>query len=121
MKTMQLLDGIKFNARQPRAEPLYVDRDGRAILFSLKPGQSIKEHSAPHSPFYVIVLKGEGLFSGGDGVEQCLGPNSLIIFDRNEKHAIRAEDKELVFCGFLGGAPSNVSQKRGGQLARQAR
>ncbi len=121
MKTLQLLEGVKFNVRQPRAEPLYVDRDSRAILFSLKPGQSIKEHRAPDSPFFVVVLKGQGMFVGGEGKEQCLGPDTLLVFDRNEKHAIRAVDEELVFVGFLGGAPSNVTKKQGGRLARPSR
>ncbi len=121
MKTMQLLQGIKFNAQEAHAEPLYVDKDGRAILFTLKPGQSIKEHNAPNSPFYAVVLKGQGMFAGGDGKEQSLGPNTLLIFDPKENHAIRALDEELVFVGFLRGAPGNVSEKKGGRLGRKAK
>lgn len=120
MKTMQLLQGVKFNARDARAEPLYVDKEGRAILFSLKPGQSIKEHNAPGSPFYVVVLKGKGLFAGGDGKEQSLGPQTLLIFDAKENHSIRAVDEELIFVGFLRGAHGNVSEKKGGQLGRES-
>lgn len=118
MKTMQLLQGLKFNANEAHAEPLYVDKLGRAILFTLKPGQSIKEHNAPNSPFYAVVLKGQGLFAGDDGKEQALGPNALLIFDPKENHAIRALDEELVFVGFLHGVPSNVSEKQGGKLGQ---
>jgi quercetin dioxygenase-like cupin family protein len=119
MKSMQLLEGVEFGDRSAHAEPLYVDRHGRAIRFSLKPGQSIKEHNAPDSPFYAIVLKGKGMFAGGDGKEQLFGPGALLIFDPKENHVIRALDEELVFVGFLGGAPSNVSEKVGGKLGRK--
>jgi quercetin dioxygenase-like cupin family protein len=74
------------------------------LLFRLKPEQSFREHNAPSSPFYVVVLSGRGVFAGGDGVGQTFGPNTLLVFDPGEKHIIRALD-ELVFVGFLHGAP----------------
>jgi quercetin dioxygenase-like cupin family protein len=121
MKTMQLLQGVKFSARDARAEPLYVDKEGRAILFALKPGQSIKEHNAPDSPFYAVVLKGKGLFAGGDGKEQPLGPNTLLVFDAKENHSIRAVDEELGVVGFVRGARVKVSEKKGGRLGQKPR
>ncbi len=118
MKTMQLLEGLKFTDKVPNSEPLFVDAQGRILRFTLKPGQSIREHNAPHSPFYVVVLKGHGLFAGGDGHEQPLGPHSLLIFDPAENHVIRAVDEELVFVGFLHGVPGMPPDKVGGALAR---
>jgi len=105
MKTMHLLEGLEFHDKNPNSEPLHVDRNGRVLRFMLKPGQSITEHSAPSSPFYVVMLKGQGMFAGGDGKEQQLGPNSLLVFDLGENHVIRALDEELVFVGFLQGVP----------------
>jgi len=104
MKTINLLENWEFNQKGAHAEPLHVDRNGRAILFTLEPEQSIREHNAPSSPFYVVVLHGKGVFSGGDGVEQTIGENTLLVFDPAEQHIIRALD-ELVFVGFLHGAP----------------
>lgn len=104
MKSINLLENWQFNPKGPHAEPLHVDRNGRAILFTLQPGQSIREHNAPSSPFYVVVLNGRGMFAGADGVEQTVGPNMLLVFDPAEQHVIRAMD-ELVFIGFLHGAP----------------
>ncbi len=117
MKDFQLLNQLAFSEKRPEAEPLYVDRNGRVIRFELEPGQSIKEHNAPDSPFYVVVLKGRGLFAGADGQEKQFGPNSLILFDPGENHSIRALDENLVFVGFLHGAPSNVSDKAGGRIS----
>ncbi len=118
MKTMQLLEDLKFTDKVPNSEPLFVDAQGRVLRFTLKPGQSIREHNAPHSPFYVVVLQGHGLFAGADGHEQQLGPNSLLIFDPAENHVIRAVNEELVFVGFLHGVPGIPLDKVGGTLAR---
>lgn len=119
MKTMQLLEKLEYSAQDAHAEPLYVDKAGRVLRFTLKPGQSIKEHNTPDSPFYVVVLKGQGMFAGADGKEERFGPNAMLIFDAGENHMIRAVDGELVFIGFLHGAPSNVSDRVGGEIGRR--
>ena len=105
MKATNLLENLKFGDKDPRAEPIYSARDGRAILFTLKPGQSIREHKAPSTPFFVVILKGQGVFAGGDGDAHTYGPNTLLVFDSGENHLIRAINDELIFVGFLHGAP----------------
>jgi len=105
MKVANLLENLTFGDKNPHAEPFHADRQGRAILFTLRPGQSIREHNAPSSPFFVVVLKGQGVFTGSDGIEHTCGPNTLLVFNAGEQHAIRAVD-ELVFVGFLHGMPS---------------
>jgi len=39
-----------------------------------------------------------------DGFEQVVSPNTLLVFEPGEQHAVRALDN-LVFVGFLHGAP----------------
>jgi quercetin dioxygenase-like cupin family protein len=104
MKVANLLENLQFGGDAPHAEPLHVDRQGRAILFTFKPGQSIREHNAPSSPFFVVVLSGKGVFAGGDGIERTCEQNTLLVFDAGEPHTIRAIE-ELVFVGILHGAP----------------
>lgn len=67
MKTAQLLEKLEFHDPHPYAQPLYVDAGGRIIRFMLKAGQSILEHNVPHSPFYVVVLQGHGIFKDAGG------------------------------------------------------
>ncbi len=117
MKATQLLAHLQFHDTNPNAEPLYVDKNGRVILFTLKPGQSIKGHEVPQSPFYAVVLRGHGFFAGSNRKEQRFGPDDLVIFDRGEEHFVRADNDELVFVGFLHGEPSNTSEKTGGEIA----
>ena len=104
MKAIDLFENWEFDPRGPHADPLHVDMNGRAILFTLEPEQTIREHNVPSSPFYVIVLAGRGIFAGGDGLEQEVGANTLLVFDPAEQHTVRALEN-LVFIGFLHGAP----------------
>jgi quercetin dioxygenase-like cupin family protein len=104
MKSVNLFEDWQFDNNRPHANLLHVDRNGRAILFTLNCEQTIREHNAPISPFYAIILSGRGIFTGGDGVEQIVGPNTLLVFESGEQHTVRALD-ELAFIGFLHGAP----------------
>lgn len=106
MKTVQLLEGLKFEETKSYAEPLHRDQENRVYRFMLRPGQEVVEHHAPESPVHIVVLKGRGMFRGGDGREQEFGPNSLLIFDPGENHAVRALDEELVFLVILHGVPN---------------
>ncbi len=104
MESFQLLEGLQFHSKAPNAEPLHVDPDGRVLRFTLEPGQSIREHQVPSSPFFVVILEGHGAFSGKEGAEQEFGPDTLLVFNPGEEHTVRAIDR-LVFVGFLHGAP----------------
>jgi quercetin dioxygenase-like cupin family protein len=105
MQSFNLHDNVVFHDKDPYAEPLFVDKTGRILRFALHPGQSVREHMAPHSPVYIVILKGNGVFSGSENREQHFGPGTLLVFDTGEPHAIRAEGEELVFVTFLHGAP----------------
>jgi quercetin dioxygenase-like cupin family protein len=117
MKSKQLLDDLEFHQSVPFAQPLFVRKDGRILRWMLQPGQRIAEHSVPHSPFYVVVLKGHGMFAANGAQEQAFGPNSLLIFDPGEAHTVRALDEELVFIGFLQGVADMRPDRIGGDMA----
>ena len=106
MKTIQISDKLVFNESNPHAEPLNVDAQGRVLLYALRPSQVVKEHNAPNSPVKLFIIKGHGLFAGGDQHESRLGPNTLLILDPGEDHSIRALDEDLVFLAFLHGVPA---------------
>ena len=118
MKTAQLLDELEFHDEHPYAQPIFVAETGRVLRFLLKPGQSIHEHNVPGSPFFVVVLKGTGLFAGDDSHEEQFGAGSLLIFEPGESHSARALDEELVFVGFLHGVPGTRPGHISGEIAR---
>lgn len=105
MLSFSLHKDLVFHEKDAYAEPLFVDKSGRILRFMLKPGQSVEEHSAPHSPVYIVVLEGTGLFSGGDEQAHPYGPGALLVFEPGESHAIQAQAEALVFVAFLHGAP----------------
>ena len=104
MKAFSVHENLVFHDKNPYAEPLVVNQEGRILRFMLKPGQSVVEHTAPNSPVYIMVIQGTGRFSGGEGREDRFGPGALLVFEPNEPHAIRAEEEPLVFITFLHGA-----------------
>ncbi len=106
MECFQLLENLDFREGSEHAEAraIYADNESRTLRFALTKGQKIKPHRA-HSPVHVVVLKGEGVFTGQDGEEKSAGPNSMLIFGRGEEHSVRAVSDELVFVAVLHGAP----------------
>jgi len=119
MKSKQLLEELEFHDLVPFAQPLLVDQHSRILRWMLKPGQEIKEHRVPHSPFYVIILKGRGIFTDQDEQEHEFGPYSLLIYEQDELHTVRALDEELVFVGFLHGVESMRPDRVGGEIGRE--
>lgn len=119
MRSADLLTDLEFTLEDPNAQPLWVDQYGRVLRFMLLPGQSIREHRVPTSPFYVVVIKGQGVFTGAGGVEQQVGPGMLVTFDPDEAHSVRALDEEFVFVGILHGVTGTRPQHHGGELGRQ--
>lgn len=105
MLSIPIYDDIIFHEKNPYAEPLFVDANSRVLRFALKPGQSIAEHNAPHSPLHIFIIRGSGLFSGGDQKQQRFSQGMLLTFDMGEYHAVQAEDEELVFLAFMHGVP----------------
>lgn len=105
MLNFQLSQDYVFHDNDPFAQPLFVGKTGRILRFMLKPGQSVEEHTAPHSPVYIVVVAGTGLFSGADGEARPFGPGALLVFEPGEPHAIHAQEEPLVFAAFLHGAP----------------
>ena len=106
MKVFALDENVIFSDKNPNAEPLHVDENGRVLRFALRPGQVVREHNAPNSPVNIVVLQGNCLFAGADGREQNLGPSHMVLYDPGEDHTIRALDEPLVFLVVLHEAPN---------------
>ena len=119
MKSKQLLEELEFHDTVPFAQPLLVDQHSRILRWMLKPGQEIKEHRVPHSPFYIVILKGRGVFTDKNEQEQEFGAYSLLTFEQDELHTVRALNEELVFVGFLHGVENMRPDRVGGEIGRE--
>ena len=118
MRSEQRLEDLEFHQSVPFAQTLFVRNDGRVLRWMLLPGQRITEHTVPHSPFYVVVLKGHGMFAANGEQEQQFGPDSLLIFDPGEAHSVRALDEDLIFIGFLQEVADMRPDRTGGEIGR---
>jgi quercetin dioxygenase-like cupin family protein len=116
MRSLSLLKELEYHDDHPYAQPLYVDEHGRALLFMLKPGQKVSEHEAPSSPFYVVILQGQGTFTDGAGAGHSVKPHDFLVFDPGEKHAVQAGADPLVFLGILHGVPGAREGKVSGKM-----
>ena len=114
-----LSDNLEFHSERPNSQPLLVSDWGRVLRFTLNPGQTIRAHEAPHSPFFAVVLEGEGMFASEHGQEQRFGPHALVVFAPGERHTVRALDSRLVFVGFLQAAPGVEPGTLSGEIVRQ--
>ncbi len=119
MKSQQLLENLEFHDSVPFAQPLLVDQNSRILRWMLKPGQQIAQHKVPDSPFYVVIIKGRGIFAGSDAQEQEYGPHWLLIFEPDELHTVRALDEELIFISFLQSTDHMRSERTGGEIGRE--
>jgi quercetin dioxygenase-like cupin family protein len=120
MESRSLLSELAFHDSDPFAQPLLVNKDVRILRWMLKAGQSLGEHAVPDSPFYIVVLKGRGMFAGRDGIEEEHGPASLLLFEMGEGHSVRALDEDLVFVSFMNGAEIMRPDQTGGEIGRAA-
>jgi len=108
METVKLLSDLEFfeDGEMAHAQALHADHKGRALRWTLQPGQSVQPSTSPSTPVYLVVLQGTGYFAGEDRVERKLGPNDMAVFAPNEAHSARAEDENLIFIAILHEAPS---------------
>jgi len=113
MRSIHLLENLEFSDSGAHAQPLLANPENRIIRFLLKPGQTLKEHSAPSSDVIIVVLQGRGIFSGREGQSRELGPNTLVSYDQGEPHSVHALAEELIFLAILKGSPDSSAKSVG--------
>ena len=117
MKTFALNEQLIFDSDRAYAQSLLADNQYRILRFMLQPGQKVREHKAPSSAVILVVIQGQGLFSGADGQQKRLSAQDLVIYDQGEPHAIEALDQELVFLAILTAAPDQAADHPAGLMA----
>ena len=105
MRTIELLKGVEFDERNPHAQLLHGNEEGRVFRFAFLPGQSLEPHQAPSSPIHLIIIKGKGVFTGDDGIERECSEGMMVAFDAGETHSVRALDEELILVSVFKETP----------------
>ena len=69
---------------------------------TLKKGASIGLHPHADNDDTYIIISGKGVFTGSDGKEIAVGPESVTIAGPGESHALRNDgDDDLVFIDVI--------------------
>jgi quercetin dioxygenase-like cupin family protein len=100
MRTFELLKDISYSEKNPHAESLHSNEEGRALRFAFLPGQILHAHDAPNSPVHIIILQGRGMFTDEDGIERECSDGMMVAFDAGESHSVRALDEKLVYMAI---------------------
>ena len=79
---------------------LHDEPNARVVAFRLAPGQQVAPHTSP-STVMVVVLEGEGSFSGGDGNAVTLRAGQSAVYEPAETHGMVAGDVALAFLAVI--------------------
>lgn len=96
METVELASRGKFDPQKFHLELIHDMYTFRMILFSFEPGQELPvHHHEADSEVAILVLDGEGEFTGGEkGIQAKEG--SLLICKVSEPHGVRARTRMRV-------------------------
>ena len=118
MKVTDLLADLEYHDADVYAQPLYVSREGRVLRFMLKRGQGIRQHNAPSSPFYVVMLKGRGCLRTPMALKSRSAQAHFCFLIRAKTMPFKRWTKNwssLVFCTV----PGHTGERVGGEMGRQ--
>ena len=68
---------------------LQSDKDTRAVLIGLEPGQELGDHQVKENAFLVIVDGSARVEAAGEAVDAL--PGALFRFDPDERHSVSTE------------------------------
>jgi len=96
MELYNLKDRARFQERGPYNDLIHDMYTFRMIVFNFEPGQELPVHHHPaDSEVALLVLEGEGFFTGGKE-DLPARPGSLLICKVEEPHGIRANTRMRV-------------------------
>jgi len=93
MERISFAEGVELgDARLERVTVAPLTRAGscRAAIFRFGAGGRIARHPAA-APQLLAVLDGDGVVSGGDGVEEPIGAGEAVVWDEGEEHETRSD------------------------------
>lgn len=85
---MQHWDLRSMTVAPHRPEVLHSEGEGRSIAIHLPAGEELQDHQV-HERAWLVVVDGEIEVEAGADTLQG-GPGTLVVFDPNERHEVRA-------------------------------
>jgi quercetin dioxygenase-like cupin family protein len=101
-------EAVTANPTRPATSVICDLPDARLVVFRIAPGQAVAPHSNA-STVILTVLAGTGIVTGGDA-ESSVSAGSVVVYEPNERHGMRAVDEELVLLATIAPRPGARAQ-----------
>jgi quercetin dioxygenase-like cupin family protein len=96
MDVYSLPERARYQKDRPYLDIVHDHHAFRILVFNFEPGQELPVHQHPaESEVAIMVLKGEGVFTGAEEEIQAR-PGSLLICKVSEPHGVRATTRMQV-------------------------
>lgn len=88
---------------RPATAIVHDSSDARVVVFRLAPGEEVPPHTSP-STVMLFVLDGTGTVLGPNA-ECAVQPGTLVTYEPNERHGMRATTGPLVVLATIAPRP----------------
>ena len=99
MHLFNLLELSQFNDGKPNVQLLARSGYARQVLFSLRAGQGLREHTTS-SQIAVQVISGKLTFEA-EGKGQTLTPSQLVMLEASVPHSVYAESDTIMLLTMM--------------------
>ena len=96
-------DAVAVRPDRPVTTLVHDAPGARLALFRIAPGQGVAPHTST-STVVLSVVSGSGFVSGGDG-ERAVSAGTVVAYEPNELHGMRAADETLVILAVIAPRP----------------
>ncbi len=79
--------------------------DARLVVFRIAPGQVVPVHTSM-SAVVLYVVSGAGIVAGAEG-ERSVRPGTVVVYEPNEPHGMRAVGEELNILALIAPRPGD--------------
>jgi quercetin dioxygenase-like cupin family protein len=94
---------IAANPTRPASAVVLDSADARLVVFRIGAGQAVAPHVSPSS-VVLLIAAGAGLVVGNEG-ERAVTAGDVVSYEPNERHGMRAEERELVVLAIIAPRP----------------
>ena len=103
-----LASAIAAHPGRPATATIHDSADARLVVFRLAPGQTVAPHRN-RSSVMINVLEGSGIITGEDQEMRC-ARGSVITYEPNELHGMRADEEELLLLATIAPRPGTANR-----------
>jgi quercetin dioxygenase-like cupin family protein len=91
---------VSANPSRPAAATVQDAPGVRLVVLRIEPEQEVAPHVS-EATVLLTVLDGTGIISGGEGEKIIAGPGSVVVFEPQELHGMRATGERFTLLATI--------------------